>query len=217
MNRRLPADILGFTKLRRQIGPLFEDGDAAGKEALPEQAPRERDSGPRSDAAVIKSQVGVLATYNFPPPLSDAELQLWADEIKAMLITLKERAAALDEREADINDQRETLITQVKVLAKMRQDLDQRKREILLLEQEQRSDEQAESELEEATLQATSQQFVSGDPEDLVGRLLQFTPREAGVVLRFLKKSRAAELLNALPDTSWKEYSQAYGRPASTS
>ena len=98
---------------------MFEDGDAAGKQALPEQAPRERDSGPRSDAAVIKSQVGVLATYNFPPPLSDAELQLWADEIKAMLITLKERSAALDEREAGINDQRDTLFTHAKVLKKM--------------------------------------------------------------------------------------------------
>ena len=187
------------------IGWLFDpppDPEEGEEPPAPEEAP--------SDLEVLESRMGALATYSLEPPFTEGELQRMVDEIKGRQLELQRWEEELVEREGRSQERQETVDEQFESLAEMRLRLEEFELELDLREREVERGEAARAEREEAAFLKTAELFKEGDAEELSKRLLEFPSDEAAKILQALGKERARELLAALPDSSWKEYADAY-------
>jgi hypothetical protein len=193
------------------VGRLFSKGEAQSVEPAPPGEPPVEQL-PRTDHEVIQSNLGVLAAFRLPSPYTGEGLQRLADELKAKRFDLDRRESAVSEREGLVTQREDAVSNQLQLLEDLRADLERRAKELEQRAAEVQRDEGAAAAKDASVRKARAELFATGDPEELSPRLLQFSPEEAGRILRSLGGERAKLILDALPGADWKTYADAYAR-----
>jgi flagellar motility protein MotE (MotC chaperone) len=206
---------VGFAaKQGAPLGDLPVVGDLLASEEVAEEDDPEIDLvaevDRKTDRQIVQAGVGLLAAYRLPLPFSGEELGRLAGELKARKNELDRRAFALDGRELRIAEREEIQAAQFEALDEMRADLERIELELEQRAAEVARDVSATKERNEASAQTRATLFAEGEPEELVGRLTKFGADDAADILVSLGPERATELLNALPETAWLEYANAY-------
>lgn len=196
------------------VGPLFSlravETEPAAEDADAEDEPDVRIRPALTDLEVLQSNLGVIASYRLPAPYSGEELAELVDELKAQRYALDQREQSLDDRETRVTEREETSALQLQALEDMRLRLNEEAQRLEARAAEVNRDEAAQMERETSVWQTRAELFSDGDPEELVGRLMQFSPEDAGRILRKVGPERAKELLAAVPERQWKSYADAY-------
>lgn len=190
------------------IGPLFATDEE------PTEETDEPEDGFQSELEVIQSNRGVLAAYQIPPPFSGEEFQDLAQELRNTRLRQTQREMDLDDREQQITEREEGVLTQLSALERMRDVLENEADALAVRSQEVARDETAEVERNLAAWQKRADFFEGASPKKVVSRLLEYEPEQAATILQLLDSKTANGLLAAIPEDRWKEYGDAYAEAA---
>ena len=156
--------------------------------------------------------LGVLDVFRIDSPLSAAELDSLASELKSKRAELDQRLVSVATRERQCEERAHLLEEQNKILQDLRTGLETWQLELDQRQAEIQRDEDARAEREAVGWAALAKLFEKGDAVELAPRLQAYEPDEAARLLHHLKPTRAQELLGNIAQERWKEYADAYRR-----
>jgi hypothetical protein len=194
--------------------PEPEEPDPTDSESLTPQRRLSND-----ERRMLESNIASLASWVLPPPLDAKEINDLVAELRDANSDLGRREQELELREAQIAEQMLALGQRASVLEQMRAELDSREDALeqrrLQLEQLagtlQRTD-LVRTESADRELTRKAMLFAEGDAADVASRIVAYPADEAAAILDKLEDQRAIEILQALPQDKWQEYSDAYAR-----
>ena len=213
----LAVSFVGFTVVSGSplhemavIGKYFASEETEDDSAAPANSEPEEPEKPKTNTEVVETSLGSMGAWSLPSPFTQNELQSLTDELKTKLQRLDLLEAELQQREQQVEEDREVIAERFAALEDMRKDLEAFKAELSLREQEVLRDESAAQEQETARWQDVAN-VVAALEDDAAGRrLMSFPPEDAASILLAMDAERAAELLNLLDGDSWKDYVEAY-------
>lgn len=226
---RKPHEIpLLKTFVHKPEAPHSEHPEVAGTEHEPGTDPHAAPTGPETEpttkepgsehASVVRhatqedtpTAASVLGAFVMPAPFNGDELAqmqsklaLRLEEVDVDLAKAKDKLRELDERERALNGREKELQT-------LKNELDTRSKELTMREMELGRDADAAAAQEEKSWHDLARFFQEGEIEELVKKLVTFTPTDAAKILHQLDDERAVELVNALPQDQYKTFLDAY-------
>lgn len=217
----LAVSFLGFAVLTDApldemavVGKFFAKKEQTDAEKVLEA---EKESAPKTQREVVQSNLGVLSTWELPPPFNAAELEgletrlkTTLGEYEGRLALLDEREGELEEREGQINEKLENLLEIRKGLDDYRAELDQRSTEVA-------RDEAIAQEARAAEAKAKADLLGAMEVESAARGLVEHYPTEAPLILVQMDAEQARNILASMfesnPD-AWKTISEEYARLA---
>ncbi|WP_145191839.1 hypothetical protein [Planctomycetes bacterium Pla163] len=196
--------------------PLVQDPDD------PEQIATNEQKLSNPQRKIIENSVASLGSWTLPPPFEMEDLGRLVDELRTGRDDLDRQTQLLDSREEQIAEELDSLSKRSTQLDELRRDLEEREAQLArkteeferLAEDLNRTDLLRDDDAEKELLRQ-SLFFAEGEIDEAAKRLASFDAEEAALILHKLTDSnRAVAILNALPETAWKEYMTAYSRAA---
>lgn len=180
----------------------------------PETAPHDPEHAPavphRPQDEEKPSTASVLGAFVMPAPFTSDELAqmqsklaLRLEQSEVTLAAAREKERALDERERALNGREKELVA-------LKNELDTRTKELAMREQELARDADANAAREEKSWGELARFFEEGKVDDLVKKLVTFSPVDAAKILHQMDAERAIALVNALPQDQYKTFLDAY-------
>jgi len=165
-----------------------------------------------SDAAVVEASLGMLSAWTLPSPYSSSELRALSEEIKKKRTELDQRELALGRRERAASENEAELQDRLKSLEELRAHLEGLQAELAEREtQVTRLEDSAQAGKDARWAEVAGVIAAIDDPAAAASKLQEFSPEEAGKILRALgDDARAGEILNQVQGPRWKEYVGAY-------
>ncbi len=166
---------------------------------------------PKTPEELIQDTIGRLPTHTARSPFQDGEVDELVAELKRLKLEneqlrkdYEDRIAALDEREGGLDEQ-------AALIQELMAALDVRQGEIALASQELERDQVVADEAEVEKFKKIAATFAGkGDVAKLVRRLENYGADDGARILANLEEKRRTELLNAMPEASSNEFTDAW-------
>ena len=194
------------------IGSLFEPppDEKSEKAEVADFGPPADPVDNKTQGEILEASANVLGSFVLPSPFSSTELQELSSELKAKKIDYEHRLRKLHERES-VLEERETLVEErYAELSTLRSALQEFEAELSLRSEEVSRDEKARIEREKVSWATVARLFEKGDAEDLIAKLLTYSPEEAAKIFSSLSVDRVRALTEALPVDRYQEYVNAF-------
>ena len=159
---------------------------------------------------VIQEAALPLHAFLLDDAISAPELARLQSELKTLIRSNETRAAALDEREKDLDLRARHYEDRWAEMEAIRTNLMRSEIELEERRGEVARDEAAQAARENASWKSLAAIFAEGKAKSLTPRLIQYEPLNAAKILRALPEARAAELLQEVPPDRYVEYTEAY-------
>ena len=159
---------------------------------------------------VVASTLGRLPGQSMASPFDDSELKSLIGDLKRLKLQYERKLEEVAQREAAVDERSASLDERAGLLQDLMAQLDQREGELALREEEVKRDEAVAAENEAARWVAIAKVFASGEPSKFATRLAKYTPEEAAHILVNLEEEQRNALLDALPDTVFTDFLDAY-------
>jgi len=166
------------------------------------------DEAPASE--IIQASANVSGTFVLPSPFSTSELQELQSELKLKKLDYENRLRKLRDREQTLTEREVLVEERYSELKVLRTALQEFEAELSLRSEEVSRDEGARKAREKASWNTVAGLFEKGDPEDLIGKLLTYSPEEAAKIFSGLSVNRVRTLMEALPVEKYQDYVTAF-------
>ena len=164
----------------------------------------------KSQGEILEASTNVLGSFVLPAPFSARELEQLQNDLKSKIIDYENRLRKLRQAEKTL-EERELLVEErYAELSTLRTALQEFESELALRSEEVERDEKARVAREKASWTTVARLFEKGDPEELIPKLLTYTPEEAAKIFAGLSVDRVRLLTEALPVDKYQEYVNAY-------
>ncbi|HTF87815.1 MAG TPA: hypothetical protein VK843_05355 [Planctomycetota bacterium] len=197
-------------------GPVKIEGSdetAKPEPAAAHEAPNPEPNKPEEHSKVARA--GIFDLLEADGLYTQDELRALAESLRAKNHEADQRGAELDRREDLLADRLNALDDRRRTLDEFAKRLDARDRELKAREAEMNlGGDGGTGKTKEAVPADLAAFFAEGETEVLVKRLAGFTPEESAQILIKLPPTRAKELLDGLPNASWRVFAEAYARAA---
>ncbi len=193
------------------IGRFFEP--PADPEENPELAKLKAPVDPADDKTkgeLIEASASIAGSFVLPSPFSSNELQALQSELKAKKTDYEQRLQKIRERERTLQERESLVEERYSELEVLRTALQEFESELSLRSEEVTRDESARALREKASWTAVAGLFEKGDAEDLVTKLLTYSPDEAAKIFTSLSVERVRSLTEALPVDRYQDYVRAW-------
>ena len=161
-------------------------------------------------AEIIEASVNVSGSFMLPSPFSSNELQNLQSELKLKKLDYENRLRKIRERERTL-EERELLVEErYSELETLRTALQEFETELSLRSEEVARDETAREAREKSSWGTVAKLFEKGDAEELISKLLTYSPEEAAKIFSSLSVDRVRALTEALPVDRYQEYVGAF-------
>ncbi len=160
--------------------------------------------------------LGLLDAFHIEAPLSAAELEALARDLKLGIAQIERRGAELDDRERRLADREHQLDEHYASLQELRTSLERWEQDLVGREVNVGQAEVDKEAREAESWQKMAKLFEKGDASSLARKLSAYSPGEAAQILKHLKTERARELLEGVTGESWKQYWDAYRQAMGT-
>ncbi|HPF12717.1 MAG: hypothetical protein H6830_09620 [Planctomycetes bacterium] len=153
----------------------------------------------RSPEQVIDMSASPLQAFLLPTPWTAAELEGLETQLKNRLAAVAEREKQLDERENLLSESQRHLADLQAELENVRTGLIEERDDTSAMQEEVAREQEAAKQRKVAGLRRMSNLFADGDPEDSARMLLEaYSPEEAGIVLSGLGPDRVRDLMQGI-------------------
>ena len=159
---------------------------------------------------VIEASSSVVSSFVLPSPFSTDELEMLQSDLKMKKLDYENRLRKLRERESALGERELLVEERYSELADLRESLQKFELELSLRAAEVKRDTEAQNAREKKSWDTIAKLFEEGDAEDLVKKLVTYSPEDAAKILSALTVDRMRELTGALPVEQYQEYMQAY-------
>lgn len=164
----------------------------------------------KTQGEVLEASTNVLGTFVLPAPFSARELEQLQEDLKSKIIDYENRMRKLRQAEKTLEEREMLVEERYSELETLRTALQEFESELSLRSEEVARDEKARMAREKASWTTVARLFEKGDPEDLIAKLLTYSPEEAAKIFAGLSVDRVRLLTEALPVDRYQEYVNAY-------
>jgi flagellar motility protein MotE (MotC chaperone) len=159
---------------------------------------------------VVASTLGRLPGQTVTSPFDDSELETLVGDLKRLKLQYERELESVTKRGAEISEREASLDERAGLLQDLMAQLDQREGELALREEEVQRDESVAEENDAARWVKIAKVFAEGDATKMAGRLKLYGPEDGARILSNLEEDQRKALLDALPDSDFLEFNNAY-------
>lgn len=213
------AKVIGADMTRLTvIGNLFSALPA--KDAEPSEEPEEQAEPAALSSSALSRELrtprraaSIIDFFSVKAPFSSEEFKRLSDELLASSDRIELRERQLNQRERELDERSQKLDEDFSTLTRLQTSLDDLASELRQRELELERDVGVRVESEAKVHARIGELFITGDPEELVTRIMMFDAPEAAKILATLEPERANALLAAMQSNErWLEYAEAYAQ-----